>query len=425
MTQAASQRTTDALVLVINGGSSTIRFAFFQTPEFQTPEFTTQQTQLTRRLYGQIERIGREDASAMLRFHEPAGASAVILKLTRSDYPSAIVFLLNWLEQRPEFTSLQAVGHRVVHGMGHSQPQIVTATLLAELNELRLMSPEHLPGELALIESFRTRHPAQIQIVCFDTAFHHNLPRVAQLLPIPRRFFAKGVRRYGFHGLSCEYLLTELARIAGEEAARGRLIFAHLGNGSSLTAIQNGKSVDTSMGFTPSSGLPMGSRSGDLDPGLFDYLIRTQGMDAAAFHQMINSTSGMLGISETTSDMHDLLRVQATDVRAAEAVSLFCYQAKQWVGAFAAVLGGFDTLVFAGGIGENSAEIRARICRGLEFLGVEIDEARNLQDLGVISAKDSQVTVRVIPTDEEQVIAAAVHRLLQQPARQDGVPTLL
>lgn len=419
MTRTASQRSTEPLVLVINGGSSTIRFAFFQTPEFTTP-----QTQLTRKLYGQIERIGR-DSSAVLRFQEPAAGSAVALELPGSDYPSAIAFLLDWLEQRPEFTALQAVGHRVVHGMGHSQPEIVTATLMAELNELRLMSPEHLPGELALIESFRARHPAQIQIVCFDTAFHHDLPRVAQLLPIPRRFFRQGVRRYGFHGLSCEYLLTELARISGEEAAHGRLIFAHLGNGSSLTAIQDGKSVDTSMGFTPSSGLPMGTRSGDLDPGLFDYLIRTQGMDAAAVHQMINSSSGMLGVSETTSDMHDLVLAQATDVRAAEAVSLFCYQAKQWVGAFAAVLGGIDTLVFAGGIGENSAEIRARICRGLEFLGIDIDEARNLQGLGVISARDSQVTVRVIPTNEEQVIAAAVHRVLQQPARHDGLPELL
>ena len=392
MTRTASQRPTETLVLVINGGSSTIRFAFFQ-----TLHFTTQRTQLTRKLHGQIERIGR-DASAVLRFQEPAAGSPVALELPRSDYASAIAFLLDWVEQRPEFPALQAVGHRVVHGMGHSQPEIVTATLMAELNELRLMSPEHLPGELALIESFRARHPAQIQIVCFDTAFHHDLPRVAQLLAIPRRFFAQGVRRYGFHGLSCEYLLTELARISGAEAARGRLIFAHLGNGSSLTAIQDGKSVDTSMGFTPSSGLPMGSRSGDIDPGLFDYLIRTQGMDATAVHQMINSASGMLGISETTSDMHDLLRAQATDVRAAEAVSLFCYQSKQWVGAFTAILGGIDTLVFAGGIGENSAEIRARICRGLEFLGIEIDEARNLQGLGVISARDSQVTVRVIPS---------------------------
>ena len=409
MTRTASQYPTKAAVLVINCGSSSIRFAFFS-----AQRLINRQTQTTRQLYGQIERIGQTATGATLHVHEPGTSSPVTLKLTRSDQPSAIAFLLDWLEQRPEFAALQAVGHRVVHGMGHSQPEIVSAALMAELNGIRLMCPEQLPGELARIEALQTRHPAQIQIVCFDTAFHHNLRPVGQLLPIPRRYFAQGVRRYGFHGLSYESLLMELTGIAGEDAARGKLIFAHLGNGSSLTAIQDGKSIDTSMGFTPTSGIPMSSRSGDLDPGLIEYLSRTEGMDAAAFHRMINAESGLLGISETTSDMHDLLIAQATDVRAAEAVAVFCHHIKKCIGALTTVLGSIDTIVFAGGIDENSAEIRARACRGPEFLGIAIDPARNLQGAGVISAQGSTVEVRVMPVDKEQVIAAAVHRVLRQ-----------
>jgi acetate kinase len=245
-------------------------------------------------------------------------------------------------------------------------------------------------------------------VACFDTAFHHDLPRVARLLPIPRRYEAQGVRRYGFHGLSYAFLMGELARLAGTETAQGRIILAHLGNGASLAAVRDGKPVDTSMSFTPTAGVPMSTRSGDIDPGLVWYLARTEGMDAKQFNEMVNFQSGLLGVSETSSDMHDLLDRETEDVRASEAVALFCYQVKKWIGGFAAALGGLDTLVFAGGIGEKAPVVRARICDGLAFLGIELDEKQNAANAGVISAAASRVAVRVMHTDEEWMIAKIV-----------------
>jgi acetate kinase len=249
-------------------------------------------------------------------------------------------------------------------------------------------------------------------VACFDTAFHHDLPRVARLLPIPRRYEAQGVRRYGFHGLSYAFLMGELARLAGTEAAQGRVILAHLGNGASLAAVHGGKSIDTSMGFTPAAGLVMSTRSGDLDPGLVSFMARSEQMTASQFDQMVNHESGLLGVSETSSDMRDLLAQEAGDVRAAEAVALFCYQAKKWIGSFAAALGGLDTLVFAGGIGENAPLVRARICDGLGFLGIELNETRNAKSAPLISPDAGRVAVRVIRTDEELMIARSVIRLL-------------
>jgi acetate kinase len=257
-------------------------------------------------------------------------------------------------------------------------------------------------------------------VACFDTAFHHDLPRVAQLLAIPRRYEAQGVRRYGFHGLSYEFLMRELVCLSGTGAAPGRAILAHLGNGASLAAVRDGKSVDTSMSFTPTAGVPMSTRSGDLDPGLFWYLARTEKMSAKQFNEMATLHSGLLGISESSSDMRDLLERETQDPRAAEAVALFCYQVKKWVGGFAAALGGLDTLVFAGGIGENAPPVRARICEGLEFLGIDIDEKKNAANEGVISAAASQVVVRVIRTDEERMIAETVCRVLGLSRKQEN-----
>jgi acetate kinase len=239
------------------------------------------------------------------------------------------------------------------------------------------------------------------------------MPRVARILPIPRRYDEAGVQRYGFHGLSYAYLMKELRRLAPHEVD-GRIILAHLGNGASMAAVRGGKSIDTSMGFTPTAGLPMSTRSGDLDPGLLSYLSRTEGMTVEQFHTMVNQQSGLLGVSETSSDLRDLLASESNDPRAAEAVGLFCYQTKKWTGSFAAALGGLDTLVFSGGIGENSGVVRARICEGLGFLGIVLDEARNLAGATVISREGSGVTVRVIPTDEESEIASSVHQLLHQ-----------
>jgi acetate kinase len=253
-------------------------------------------------------------------------------------------------------------------------------------------------------------------VACFDTAFHSGMPSVAKLVPIPRRYYTKGVQRYGFHGLSYAYLLEELARIAGQEAANGRVILAHLGNGASLAALKDGRSIDTSMGFTPAAGLVMSTRTGDLDPGVMSFLARTEAMTATDFHRIVNHESGLLGVSELSSDMRDLLSREVAEVRAAEAVALFCYQAKKWMGAFAAALGGLDTLVFSAGIGERSATIRARICEGLDFLGIELHDARNAAHAAVISTDASRVTVRVMRTDEELMIARSVSRVLSLKA---------
>jgi acetate kinase len=292
--------------------------------------------------------------------------------------------------------------------MKHIEPALVTQELLDELHRISPNDPDHLPREIELIETFRQRHPKLPQLACFDTAFHHTMARVAKILPIPRRFDAKGVQRYGFHGLSYAYLMEELARLGDPAATTGRVILAHLGNGASLAAVRDGKSIDTSMGFTPTAGLVMSTRAGDLDPGLAPYLARTEQLTTKQFYKMVNHESGLLGVSETSSDMRDLLAHEASDLRAAEAVALFCYQAKKWIGSFAAALGGLDTLVFAGGIGENAPLVRARICEGLGFLGIELNESRNAETAGVISCDASRVTVRVIRTDEELMIARSV-----------------
>jgi acetate kinase len=329
--------------------------------------------------------------------------------VTAPDHTVAVGALMDWIEERGGRDALTAVGHRVVHGgPKYSQPQRITAEMVEELLRLSAFDPEHLPEEIQLTKAFHRRFPDLPQVACFDTAFHHDLPRVARLLPIPRRYEAQGVRRYGFHGLSYAFLMGELARLAGTEAAQGRVILAHLGNGASLAAVHRGKSVDTSMSFTPTAGVPMSTRSGDLDPGLVWYLARTEGLDAKRFNEMVNFQSGLLGVSETSSDMRDLLEHETQDVRAAEAVALFCYQVKKWIGAFAAALGGLDTLVFAGGIGENAPVVRARICDGLGFLGIVLEEKRNAGNEGVISAETSGIPVRVIPTDEERMIAKMV-----------------
>ena len=387
-------------ILTINGGSSSIKFALFEAGD-----------SLRRNLEGGIERIGLPEASLRVKGLNQADNFSRLV--TAPDHTAAVNVLMDWLEESMGSGSLGAVGHRVVHGgPKYSQPQRITAEMIEELHHLSPFDPEHLPEEILLTEAFHRRFPDLPQVACFDTAFHHDLPRVAQLLPIPRRYEAEGVRRYGFHGLSYAFLMGELARLAGTEAAQGRVILAHLGNGASLAAVRDGKPVDTSMSFTPTAGVPMSTRSGDLDPGLVWYLARTEKMGAKQFNEMVNFHSGLLGISETSSDMRDLLDRETQDVRAAEAVALFCYQVKKWIGAFAAALGGLDTLVFAGGIGEKAPVVRARICDGLGFLGIELEEKRNAANESVISAAASRVTVRVIHTDEEWMIANTVCRVL-------------
>jgi acetate kinase len=394
-------------ILSVNGGSSSIKFALFEAGD-----------SLRRILEGAIERIGLPEAT--LRVKGLGYADNFSRSVTAPDHKVAVGVLMDWIEERSGRDALTAVGHRVVHGgPKYSSPQRIDAEMVEELHRLSPFDPEHMPEEILLTEAFHGRFPDLPQVACFDTAFHNTLPLVARQLPIPRRYYAQGVRRYGFHGLSYAFLMGELSRLAGTKAAQGRVILAHLGSGASLAAVREGKSVDTSMSFTPTAGVPMSTRSGDLDPGLVWYLARTDNMSAKQFNEMVNFQSGLLGISETSSDMHDLLQHEAQDARAAEAVALFCYQVKKWTGAFAAALGGLDTLVFAGGIGENAPTVRARICDGLGFLGIELDEKRNAANEGVISTAAGLTTVRVIHTDEELMIANTVCRVLGIPLEKE------
>jgi acetate kinase len=388
-------------ILTINGGSSSVKFAVFTAGD--PPR---------RTLGGIIDRIGLKDSTLTAKIGDSGTADSVLV-----DAPSherAARLLIDWLEMEAGVKEMAAVGHRVVHGGArYGTPQCVTPELLTELRRLIPIDRPHLPGEIALIVAFQRHAPNLPQIACFDTAFHRDMPRVAQLLPIPHHYLSAGLRRFGFHGISYTFLMQELARVAGAEAARGRVILAHLGNGASMAAVRDGKPVDTTMGFTPTAGLVMGTRPGDLDPGLLAYLMREERLNADQVDDLVNRRCGLLGVSGSSSDMRDLLAWQKTDPRAAEAVELFCYHVKKTIGAYAAALGGLDTLVFAGGIGEHAPEIRARACAGLEVLGIQIDDARNAAAAPVISADGSRATVRVMRTDEESMIAREVIRILQ------------
>tara|TARA_R110000787_G_scaffold193862_3_gene305373 strand:- start:3078 stop:4280 length:1203 start_codon:yes stop_codon:yes gene_type:complete len=387
-------------MLIINAGSSSIRFAHYRVDE-----------SLKQILHGRIERIGIPGTRLIMM--DISGETIDRAIDIPADPTAMAASFSDWLEASEIMSSVQAVGHRLVHGLSHTEPERITPALLAELAGISPFAPEHLPRELALIDALQKRFPSLPQVACFDTAFHTSMPRVAQLLPIPRRFEALGVRRYGFHGLSYTYLMEELASLGDKAATKGRVILAHLGNGASLAAVCNGKSIDTSMGFTPTSGLPMSSRSGDLEPGVASYLEQRENITATEFQQLASCESGLLGISETSADVRELLAMEDTDNRAREALALFCYQTKKWLGGYTAALEGLDTLVFSGGIGENAPVIRARICEGLGYLGITLDPQANADNAEVISSGTSAVTVRVIATDEALIIARSVHRLLQ------------
>jgi acetate kinase len=397
-------RPRSSLILTINGGSSSLKFALF---ERDNPS--------AKLMSGRVDRIGLKDARWVVT--DSSGVHNEDRPVDAPDQEAAVHLLIDWLDRNVGFAEIAVVGHRVVHGgTRYSQPEHVTPELVSELRKLSTFDPDHLPGEIKLIEAFQHRDPQLSQVACFDTAFHHDMPRVAQIVPIPRRYEADGVRRYGFHGLSYAFLMEELARVAGTEAATGRVILAHLGAGASMAAVRGGHSIDTTMGFTPASGLVMSTRSGDIDPGLVRFMSQTKRMTADQFDSMVNHESGLLGVSETSPDVRDLLARQAGDVRAAEAIDLFCYQARKWIGALAAALGGLDTLVFAGGIGENAPEIRQCICHDLGFLGVTVEDGRNTSNSPLISADHGRVAVRVIHTDEALMIARAAACLTALPS---------
>lgn len=386
-----------ANILTINGGSSSIRFALYASGD--PPR---------QMLQGKIERVG--SAKAELRV---AGSEAAkTFKIKATDSKSVIASLADWLNHHAGH-SIDAIGHRVVHGLDRMTPERVSGAVLKALKRLKPYDPEHLPREIELIESLARRYRRAPQVVCYDTAFHRDMPEVAQLLPIPRRYLRRGIRRYGFHGLSYTYLLERLKDLGDPAARDGRVILAHLGSGASMAAVRAGRCIDTSMGFTPAAGFMMSTRSGDLDPGLMGYLARREHLSSAKLQRLVNHESGLLGVSGSSGDVRDLLACEARDFRAEQALELFCYQVRKWLGAYSASLGGLDTLVFAGGIGENAAPIRARICQGLGFLGIELDAALNARHAAVISASDSRVSVRVIATDEEAVIARTTQEVLQ------------
>jgi acetate kinase len=393
-------------ILTINGGSSSIKFSLYRLEEPLQQVFN-----------GQIENIGSDNAK--LIFNNLLTNQNAKMAINAATHSEAADNLIDWLERQEDFDCIKAIGHRIVHGMTHTEPEIISPPLLKELKKISPYDPEHLPEEIRLIEIFCRRYPALIQIACFDTSFHTSMPKVATLLAIPRRYYKKGVRRYGFHGLSYSFLIEELYRLGGSDLATGKVILAHLGSGASLAAVKNGKSVDTSMGFTPASGLPMGTRTGDIDPGVAWYLMKFEKLNAKEYNYLINHESGLLGVSETSSDMRELTELENKSTYAKDAIELFCYEVKKWIGSFAAVLSGVDTLVFSGGIGEHSPEVRSKICDGLEFLGIELCEIKNMNNESVISTVESKVNVRVIKTNEELMIARLVYGVIKNQSKKN------
>lgn len=379
-------------ILALNCGSSSLKSALFSVEGDPQRSWT-----------GSIERIGLPEAGFTTRT-----ADGAILDDERCDIPdhaAALDRLLSRIEKIVPLDSLLAVGHRVVHGGPDCDcPMIVNRSLEARLQKLIPLAPLHLPHNLAGILAVKSRWPELLQITCFDTAFHQTLPRIARLTGLPRKLEDSGVRRYGFHGLSYEYVLADVRQRDGEGAAAGRLIVAHLGNGASVAAIKNGRSIETTMGFSGLGGLIMGTRSGDLDPGIILYLGTELGMNFEAIEHLLYRQSGLLGVSGVSRDMQDLLARQNV-IAAAEAVDLFCYRAAQHIAALTVPLRGLDRLIFTGGIGANAPEIRNRICAELPHLGLEIDSDRNRQTRRKISTDASIVTVQAIPTDEELMIA--------------------
>jgi acetate kinase len=358
----------------------------------------------------QVDRA--DSAGARITISGTSGKPLLNEEVRELDSDAALAAVFEWLEKAGYLRNLAAAGHRIVHGGAQfTEPQRVTPKFLTSLETLMPLDPDHLPAAIAGIRFISQRLPQLPQVACFDTAFHRSLPAVARMYAIPRRLYNDGVKRYGFHGLSYEFVMQELRKLEGA-LADGRVIIAHLGSGASMAAVRAGKSLDTSMGFTPVEGLVMGTRSGDVDPGALIYLLGQGKLSAEELGEQLNKRSGLLGISGSSADMRDLLEKSSTDRHAAEAIDLFCYRAKKYIGAYCAVLGGLDLLVFTGGIGEHAAPVREKICAGLEFLGIELDPARNKSNAPLISRTGARAKVRVIETNEDLMIARHVRAVL-------------
>ena len=387
-------------ILTINSGSSSIKFSLYQMGKIETLV-----------LSGSIGGIGF--GSGIFHIKDADGTTVLERRLKPQNHGAALKELIGWLKSSPTVNDLEAVGHRLVHGGNRfRRPHLLTPDLVTALDELIPLAPDHLPHEINAIKVFKDSYPGVKQVACFDTAFHRNMPRVAQIYALPGDLRRQGVLRYGFHGLSYEYILGELRKEAGVEAFEGRVVVAHLGNGASMAAVRGGKSMDTTMGFSPAGGLVMSTRSGDLDPGVILYLFKEKRLDVPAVNRMVNKEGGLLGVSGISPDMKDLLDGEAKNRHAAAAVELFCHQARKFLGALAAVLGGLDTFIFTGGIGEHAPPIRWRICQGMEFLGLSLDPGRNDVNAPIISHSDSPVTVRVMKTNEELMIARHTYSLI-------------
>ncbi len=392
-------------ILTINCGSSSLKFALYRAPGSRTGR-----AREDLHYRGAVERIGADNGL----FHVTDGHDQPVAtqSVVAHDHSDALDVALEWLERHMDGQALDAVGHRIVHGGStYSYPVLITPEVIETLRRIAPLAPLHLPEEIAAVETIGARHPSLPQVACFDTAFHRTMPRVAQIFGLPRNLLDDGVLRYGFHGLSYEYIVSELDREAVQEGKSfaeyigQRIVIAHLGNGASMVAVRDGRSIDTTMGLTPIGGLLMSTRSGDLDPGVLLYLLDLYQMTSTEIRTQVEQVGGLLGVSGTSSDMRELLAHAAHDSRAEEAVALFCYSATKHLGGLVSVLGGIDSLVFTGGIGEHAAEVRQRICSECAFLGIQLDAARNAADALTISMENGSVTVRVMHTNEELMIA--------------------
>ncbi len=376
-------------ILTINAGSSSIKFALF---EHET---------LEKVFHGKIDRLGMP--GTYIQSTDIRSGKEVKNHVTTQD---PVQLLIETITAHDASTTIRAIGHRVVHGgTAYTETTCIDSTMIKTLKTFVAFAPRHLPAEIAILESFLKKFPNTPQYACFDTSFYRSLPRMAQIIPLPYTYERDGVRRYGFHGLSYEYIMKNLEEVFHVPVKEKKIVLAHLGSGASLAAVHNGQPVDMSMGFTPNSGVPMGTRSGDLDPGLFEYFTQTRGMTPAQFDHMVNFESGTLGISGSTADMEVLLAHASKDIRAENAVAFFCYTVRKYIGALTAAMGGIDILVFTGGMGEKSPDIRKRICAGLEYVGVHLDQITNTACDSCISDEASRVILYMIPTDEEYMIA--------------------
>lgn len=382
-------------VLAVNAGSSSIKLGLFSVDEQQVYHRHTVSIVGIGQTFGELRTRAESEAAAAQRVEV-------------ADHVDALEQAVRALGD----VTVEVIAQRVVHGgTRYAAPTLIDDELTAELHELATFDPRHMPATIAVISALRQHFPNVPQVASFDTSFFTDLPIIAQLTTLPRKYQALGLRRYGFHGLSYQYLLGAFAGLAGESAANGRVIIAHLGSGSSITAFRGGRPLDTTMGFSPASGIPMSTRSGDIDPGIVAFL-RGQGVEGEAFDRIVNEQSGLLGVSELSADMLTLLQQESINAQAAEAVELFCYQARKSIGAFAAVLGGVDSIIFSGGIGEQAPLIRTRICAGLRYLGVDIDDEPNARHADLISSANSKVGVHVIPTDEAQILCRNTYQTI-------------